>query len=478
MTDAKETDQVFGDDRLRLVDVLLEEVCTESVGSAVLPAGRRRIEPLLAAALVLLGIGVLVGVTVLQRPVDVPAQDPVPVPVPFPVPPNLLQDIARRQVEVRRPPSRTHDLGLLAQWGPDLPAPARGPRLPGTERSGVVFDLRDPDELRPDVAGAELPAVVLLRDMLPANAYQSEVLRAEVADAAELADQPAQILSLYCRGGDGAVLAQAMPRFTGLKRLRLGELLDDDVANALAGASPLVELEAGCRGLTDVGLQALSRVRSLRTLVLWGDLSTLTGQSFSALKQIECLRIAAPMEPRPRRAPELGLLAHVLQMSQLRELQIVMHEPPPDAADGSSALLPPLRAMPTLRRLGVVTLSGSLASLVRGLPTLQLERLRLRGAALTEADVETMGSLQALVELDLADAHFVSPATANAALRRLANVRRLVLGFTNFSYEQITELQQALPDCVVYTDVLTGMPGGPQEILRSGSSARGNTGGR
>lgn len=480
MADENQADQLLGDDKMRLVDVLLEEVCSAPGAVAHRSERRPHRDQWLVAALVLLGIGVAFGVAVLSRPATIPAQDPRPDPMPIPpnrVPPNQVQEVLGTLVELGDAPSRTHELDRLAIWRPDqagrasAPVGPRLPEMPDTGHSRVTIIAEDP-AAAPRSINEPPPAVALMRDLLPANAYQTGVLRAELGDTAQLAEQPAHLLSLRCDGGDSYLLAQALPRFTNLRRLQLGQLFDDHVANVLANANQLEELEVGCQGLTDAGLLRLARLSRLRTLVLWGDLSTLTGKSLGALPRLQCLRVAAPIDTTRRSPAGLDLLQQMLALPQLHELQLVLTEPPPDAADGRSALSAPLAAMPALRRLSVVLLSGSHSSLVRGLSSLHLDRLQIHGDQLTEADVAALGELNTLVELHLGDARFAAPAAAVASLGRLSRLRRLVLGFTDLPDRDCTTLLRALPDCVVYTDGFSVKPDGSRQNLRSGRTAR------
>jgi hypothetical protein len=478
-------DRALGDDELRLVDVLLEELCSAETGATSLPVLRQRHQPWLAAAVLLFGISVAVGVAVLTRSTGHPAQEPAPSPVPRPaprpappvaVPPVGIERWRDSYIESGEAPSRSHDLGLLTRWA--TVSPSAAPRLPRDPRNNsfdahrgsvVVHHPSTPTstgltaERTPELP----PAMALLHDLLPANAHRTNVLRGEVRDAASLAEQPAQLLSLRCDADAELLLAQSLWRFSSLRRLELGELLDDTIANALS-RTPLVELEAGCRGLTDAGIVALARVPSLRSLVLWGDLRPLSGSGFTALGQLETLRIGAPLPPALGTARAPTMLRHVLQLTHLHELQLVLTESAPDAADGHSMLFSSLAKMRALRRLGITSLSGSLSSLVRGVATLPLERLRLDGEALAAADVDALGAMHTLLELDLGNAWFHAPADAVAALGRLGNLQRLTLGTTNLPFDFRAALGAALPHCTICTDHLTVDPAGRQQLRRTG----------
>jgi hypothetical protein len=483
MTEAKQTEPLLGCDQLRLVDVLLEEVCAGSVAPALLPKPRRSRDQWWMAALVLMGVGVAFGVAVLSRPDATPAQDPqpapqpapAPMPAPEPTPTNLLQEALGSVLEVGQAPTRDHDLDWLAVWRPevtDAPRKARQPRLPAPSDPGPgqIF-LRDEALEAPRQVQPLPPDVALLRDLFPSDASRASLLNAELTDAAELARQPSHLWSLRCDGGDSYELAQALPRFTSLRRVELGPLFDDHVANALANGRQIEELIAGCRGLTDEGLQRLTRLTSLQTMVLWGDVSKLAGRAFRDLPRLQTLRLAAAIDTRRRGPGGLDLLQSVLHMWQLHELQLVLTSLPPANSDGRSPLLAPLVAMPALRRLSVVVQSGSASALVRDLSLLHLQRLQIHSEELSAADVEALAGLPSLVELHLGDAQFQAPEAAAASLAQLPHLRRLVLGRTNLSLTDCTTLMRELPECVMHMDRATVAADGTTKWIRVARSA-------
>ncbi|MCU0862959.1 MAG: hypothetical protein MUC36_04125 [Planctomycetes bacterium] len=479
MTEAKQPEPLLGNDQLRLVDVLLEEVCAGPVAPARLPPLRRHRDQWLVAALVLMGVGVAFGVAVLSRPAASPAQDPQPAPRPAPGPtPDptaLLREALGSVLEVGKAPTRDHDLDWLAVWRPevtDAPRKAEQPRLPSPSDPGpgTIF-LRDEALKAPRQVEPLPPDVALLRDLFPSDASRASLLSAEFTDAAELARQPSHLWSLRCDGGDSYELAQALPRFTSLRRVELGPLFDDHVANALANGRQIEELIAGCRGLTDEGLQRLTRLTSLRTMVLWGDVSKLAGRAFRDLPRLQTLRLAAAIDTRRRGPGGLDLLQSVLHMWQLHELQLVLTSLPPPNSDGRSPLLAPLVAMPALRRLSVVVQSGPASALVRDLSLLHLQRLQIHSEELSAADVEALAGLPSLVELHLGDAQFQAPEAAVASLAQLPHLRRLVLGRTNLSLTDCTTLMRELPGCVIYVDRARLAADGTMEWTRFARSA-------
>jgi hypothetical protein len=362
------------------------------------------------------------------------------------------------------------DVRTLTEWGPEPHVP-KAPRIndprelfPPGKHQGVGFRPAPgdtPSESAPSKPG--VPALELLRDVLPGAKNGHGFVRAVVLDAKELAKEPGYLQKLHCVGGDRNDLSDALPRFQEVREVKLGPLLDNRVAAALAGCRALTTLDARTAGLDDDGLLALAGIPTLRSLTLTGDLTALSGQTVPALHRLETLRLDDALPALDPRDAARGMLPAVLRLSNLHELQIHLAELPPDDAKGASALLAPLAAMPRLRRLAIVVDGDSLGSLARGIASLPLERLRLGGGELATADVEALVNNGHLRHLDLRDVTFTDVPGSAKVLAKATHLRRLGIAFTNLEPTATESLLAALPRTILQTGTFRQRPDGKAE---------------
>jgi hypothetical protein len=364
-----------------------------------------------------------------------------------------ISELLANTRQIREIPWENHALALLIDWAPEQKPSLKNllvaPPAPGAMRANMFAFPQSPgrplDETSSAASGR--PALALFGDRMSNG---TDLHRAEVADARALAAHPGYLRHLRCDGGSTAALAEQLFRFTSLHTLQLGPLLDDQVAASLAMAGQLESVTAGCVKFTDAGMAALGQLPSLRTLVLYGDLNSVRGQTAPMLHGLRCLRIATPLDPGAGSRPgNRELLREVVRLPNLQELQFVLERLPMTALESRQQLLAPLRSLPALRRLGIVLLEGSLSPFLEDLVRMPLTHLRLSCEELTTADVERLAGMQSLRELDLTGVQFDDPDATVANLAKMKGCKRLGIAYCNLGFERRQRLVDALPGCLI-----------------------------
>lgn len=355
-------------------------------------------------------------------------------------------------LQMRDVPWQGHELAVMLEWAPErkpksIKLLAR-PSAPGALRCATVMLPRSPG--RPLVATSPQatgrPAVALARDLIRNSSFE----RIEVAQAASLAAYAGYARSIRCDGGSTDRLAAELPRFSSLRSLQLGTLLGDQVASALAGAVDLQELTAGVRALTDEGVYALGQLAHLRKLVVFGDVSTIRGQTLPALRQLRCLRVASPLNLRLSGHSNHRQLVHAMvRLPGLEELQFVLKRLPQTTREARELIVQPLTCLPNLRRLGLVLMRGTLTPFLERIASRPLTHLRVSCESLTAENAARLAQMASLRELDLSGVCFDDADAAAANLAKMVGLQRLGIAHGNLTFVHRQRLLAALPGCVI-----------------------------
>lgn len=458
-------EELASDPHERLVEVLLaEELRAARTGSAPPPAASTR---WLAAALLLLGLGVVAGVAMLRdgdgdAAAAMPAQEPESVQV------NRHEEflaLAKDVVRVR--------LEIAKSWSPNFVAvegavavledaqqvqafAAAVPRLdagfhdyPQTPSARITLELRDGRVVRGGTGFAEGelfwlpvtrttalrpgPLLDQVQTLLAQADAQMKTLRAQAganariasgiaSSFAELARVPATAKAIRCPPLRPGTVAQHLGCFPQLERV------DQVIATSLGTSSPIsIDLHAPARlgefavlpnlrhlrfagaEVTDADVADLLSLRKLTSVRIDGGLSHLTERGHTALvNKLEALELVSVKNGN-------AIVRAAIAAGRLQKLVLF-------GVELTTAEFTDLAALPTLRELdltGIWWQDSHLAQLLAA--RTPLTRLRLRSTDITAEGLQTLTAMPSLRVLDV----------RQAGLRTTA----------------LAPLQQALPEC-------------------------------
>jgi hypothetical protein len=463
--------ELTNDPHERLVEVLLEqEFAAQRVAApSALPV--RRSSRWLAAALVVLGVGAVLGTMTLRRggePALVPMQDPMQDPKPAPNEPKIVEltkfeDFQALAHEVHRvrlqlmqnTPRGAEPINLsvavisntqyvrdfVDAVPPPTPNAAAAPS-PSTMNTVLEFELGDGRSMRGTVefgyptllSLASIPAVKLepgpFLDTLN-TLYAEALTNGRIAQGfaytfEELARVPATTTAIQCPPLPPGEVTKHLGRFTKLQRV------DQVIATTLSTSTPIsIDIRSPARlaefavlpnlhhlgmsgaSFTDLDAQDITRLPSLTSLSFRGGLGELHEPSMRLLvRKLDAIELLAT-----KQGPEL--MRAVIAAGRIRKVALFgVQLPPEDFAA--------LAAMPTLRDLdltGIWWTDAHLAQLVQA--HTRLERLRLQSTEVTPAGLRSLTTLPKLQELDLrremvnaADLEAIAKALPNCKIRR------------------------------------------------------------
>jgi hypothetical protein len=464
--------ELTNDPHERLVEVLLEqEFAAQRVAApSALPV--RRSSRWLAAALVVLGVGAVLGTMTLRRggepalvPMQDPMQDPKPAPNALSQPPGFVQVTDSEQAKallatVNRivmlaPPYPgvafldakpvVLDLQRAREFAASLPlvgAPAANTNADRLWTVSLVFQLADGRKLA-GLLQLDDPALFLIPGLAPVGLPPGPLLETGRAIYAELltnvriaqgfaytfeelAQVPATATAIQCPPLPPGEVTRHLGRFTKLQRV------DQVIATTLSTSTPIsIDIRSPARlaefavlpnlqhlgmsgaSFTDLDAQDITRLPSLTSLSFRGGLGELHEPSMRLLvRKLDAIELLAT-----KQGPEL--MRAVIAAGRIRKVALFgVQLPPEDFAA--------LAAMPTLRDLdltGIWWTDAHLAQLVQA--HTRLERLRLQSTEVTPAGLRSLTTLPKLQELDLrremvnaADLEAIAKALPNCKIRR------------------------------------------------------------
>lgn len=499
-----EREDVLGCDGLRLLDVLLEEECggVRPANAANERAPRPPSSRWLAAALLLLGIGVVAGIAWMRHACDDAAaavQQPVQEPVPPPVPEHpigwnelgdpdrrsqLLQQIARVRVQLldsslpqpRPVPGADlvlEDVAQLASLGigiRDLLGASRGWigwMEPPPWSSRLVLELSDGRTVEVLLRLHEHPFLVMLPcgEAMPAGDLLTRLRTLEdrarqqaqphvgtAANLAELQALPPSVQDLSCPWLTAGEVRSELARFVNLRSLTL--LSPAQCESVRKTGSQEQRSPPGpdaCRAIAELpALQQLSlpatRLDDVALQSLAGNarlrMLALTGK----LDGITAAGLAAFGDGlETLRLPDdrvtMALLRAIRDLRHLAELWVAL---PPEIEAAAECLV----AMPSLRRLAVDC--GAVAdarAVTRAVALSKIEKLRLCGPRVENWGLDQLSQVPTLRELDLRGLRL--SAYAPEDLGALQRLRRLELRYSTVDREGVGAIRAALPQCEV-----------------------------
>lgn len=405
-------DEVLARGRLRLLDVLLEEEFAAAPARPAMAAGpgRPRAQPWRVAALLLLGLAVVVAVALLGRePERAPVQDP-PATVPFDA--AKLGEVCRLVVALPRrclvpggdgqepdpQASATIAAAVDVQAWLDALRQSLTVSRPWPDRVTAYFDLvlRDGRSMRGWVGADELlfgktvcGIGEQLRPLLDAALQAARSGRDGVATLAELRALPPIATRIRTAWMAPADLQGELPRFAALEVLELGPppagASTAGIERALAAAPRLRRLRLPAAVLDREVAAALAALPQLRSLTLTGGLAAVPADAFAALVRLERLCL-------PDAAASAEQLRAIARLQRLQELRLFL---------GSADAGPCIRSLSALRRLALRGNGGSGATCWDSIAASRIEQLAVRGMVLDEATLRRLASLPSLRELDL-----------------------------------------------------------------------------
>jgi len=482
------------DQELRLLDVLLEEELGRAPGSVrTAPPPRPRPSRLLAAALLLLGLGVVGGVLLLrsgagntaapaieqplQQPQD-PQQPKDPQqPDPTVAAPKDLAELRQLLAQVRKVTARCQylstmtshsiafaedplivaeidDAATLALWRSELLASTYTAANATAISASLAlrFDLADGRMLGGGAIIAPKYSLSLglaqqfeptaeLQGLLRHACRQAEQngrrARGDVADIDELRALPATSRRVRCPCLTRDLAHAELPRFSALENLafvRLGlcQLPHGDIVAAIAGLRTLRALSLPAGALDADDLRVLATLPLLTELELDGELTEPTAAALSSFaERVTVLRLGSVEVP-------LAALAAASKLVHLEELRIT--GPVPTELDL-------LASFPRLRHLELLSPGLGDHQLAALLAT-KIESLRLEGTKVTAGGLAQLAALPSLRELAVRD----SDLDEVEALGKLQQLRRLDLTNTMVTVDGVRALQEALPSCTIVAD--------------------------
>jgi len=460
---------------VRLLEVLLEQTFRQPRTAAAGPVGQRhRAQPhraqrhgarWLAAALAVLGLGVVLGVMRLRaaaEPVVAPAQDPEPDAAPWLE--NTvrvstyaefvarIQEAQRVHLQLVRPSAdglslvpidgATAALDDREQLRAFLAAvPPSGDNLPGLREPSrfaacLYFELRDgkrvvcfvhfgdqplfaPQALMPRTLAAG-PFLTTLNDLHLQAITKARITSGSTYSLDELQQVPVTTRTITCRPLPPGTVERHLGRFTQLERLEL-------VFQTSLGSGPVaIELPAPIRlaefavlgrlrhlrcpgnGTTDADAEALARLPALTSLRIDGGLGDLSTAGLRALvRRLEAIELFDVADPD-------AVVYAVADAALARRVTVQCRALAPET-------FTLLLAMPTLADLalgGAWCTDESLQQLAKT----KLERLALHNTKVTAAGLTTLASVHTLLELDLRR-HPLDAATAKALAEAMPRCR-------------------------------------------------------
>ena len=456
--------ELTNDPHQRLVEVLLEQEFAAT--RAIAPSAPvRRSSRWLAAALVVLGVGAVLGTMTLRRggePSLVPMQDPQPAPNAFSQPPGFVQVTDSEQATallatVNRIVMRAFpypdvafldakpvvlDLQRARDFAASLPlvgATAANTNADRLWTVSLVFQLADGRKLA-GLLRLDDPALFLIPGLAPVGlppgplletgrAIYAELLtNVRIAQGSaytfeELARVPATATAIQCPPLPPGEVSKHLGRFTKLERV------DQVISHSLGTGAPIsIEIRSPARlaefavfphlqhlgmsgtAFSDLDAQDIKRLPALQSLSFRGGLGELHGTSMQLLvRKLDAIELISV-----KQGPEL--LRAVIAAGRIRSVALFGVEPPPE--DFAA-----LAAMPTLRDLdlsGIWWTDAHLAQLVQA--HTRLKRLRLQSTKMTPAGLRSLAALPELRELDLRR-EMVKPADLDAIEKALPNCK-------------------------------------------------------
>ncbi|MCA8964420.1 MAG: hypothetical protein H6838_16045 [Planctomycetes bacterium] len=478
---------VLEDDRLRYLDVLLEEEFAVS-GGGIEAAPSPRSRRWLAAALVWIACGAVLGTVWLQRELLVTAQDPhTPQQATSQFVPKDQDGLEAFLARVRRVGvERIRNMARPREDGPDFEVIAdevradldeatraltRGWRQVSGEDTGDAGTVRlwtdDGRELAARYSAAGRLWVGGQAWQLPDDGVRELARLAASKDAVDtwvcvyrpagLLRVPDTLRGLACPGGAAEQLQDVLPRLRGLQSLSLSSTIDDRGAVLVGRLPSLRELTLVHPDLGPAGWAALAKAQRLRSLEVRGPVPGLVPEVLPELvSHLEQLRICGTHDGSglgiARADAEFPVSPEQLQgivtSPTLVDLRVaVTWHPLAGRQRQAEQLLDDLLAMPKLRRLAFASRNGDPQALWSRLAKSSLEKLKLAGVGLDEAEIGVLASMAGLRELDLRGCGFT--ARARRATGDLSQLTRLDVSGCAFPGPVLDGLRERLADTVV-----------------------------
>lgn len=453
--------ELTNDPHQRLVEVLLEQEFAAT--RAVAPSSPvRSSSRWLAAALVVLGVGAVLGTMTLRRggePAMVPMQDPQPAPkepvikAEFSNPVRTYEEFLGRAKNAERVHmtvggtlSNATLVGheQVGNFLSSLPAgckplassePSNAPtaalrvtfRLGGNTTTSLwaVLDGNPAFWVGDHIGPFEMPASLQqsLNTLYAEALTNGRIAQGIAYTLEELARVPATATAIQCPPLPPGEVSKHLGRFAKLKRV------DQVIAHSLGSGAPIsIEIRSPARlaefavlphlqhlgmsgtAFSDLDAQDITRLPALQSLSFRGGLGELHEPSMQLLvRKLDAIELISVQQ-----GPEL--LRAVIAAGRIRSVALFGVKPSPE--DFAA-----LAAMPTLRDLdltGIWWTDAHLAQLVQA--HTRLERLRLQSTEVTPAGLCSLAALPELRELDLRR-EMVKAADLDAIAKALPNCK-------------------------------------------------------